>query len=180
MPGDIFLTRGSSLLSRAIRFCTRSIGEGRSRVNHVGFITTGGALGDADCIEALATVTEHALWEMYADGTEVAIYRVRKWSGKDRARCVELARGYEGRTYGYVALGAHLLDWVLQGAYVFRRLTSSEAYPICSWLVGHVCGKLGCELSAVPGAESPDDIWDRVRERGEDFELIKPLGPLSA
>ena len=37
-PGDVFLTRGSSFISRAIRFFTRSIGEKRTKVNHVGLV----------------------------------------------------------------------------------------------------------------------------------------------
>jgi hypothetical protein len=34
------------------------------------------------------------------------------------------AESYVGRKYGYAKLLAHWADWVLQGAYVFRRLTS--------------------------------------------------------
>lgn len=176
LPGDIFLTRGSSLLSKAIRFCTRSLGEKRSRVNHVGFISESALLIFTDCIEALSTVTEHSLWDQYSsDGTEVAVYRVRRWNDEDRARCIDLAREYKGRKYGYVALGSHLLDWLLQGAYVFRRLTNSGHYPICSWLVDHVCGKLGVTFGVPTGAANPDDIWDYIRAHREDFQEIMPL-----
>jgi hypothetical protein len=43
-PGDIFFTRGSGLLSRAIRVCTRSFGEKRSKVNHVGVVVEAGGI----------------------------------------------------------------------------------------------------------------------------------------
>lgn len=181
LPGDIFLTRGSSLFSKGIRFCTRSIGEKRSRVNHVGFISTDSRLRFADCIEALSTIKEHSLWAQYASGgTEVAVYRVKKWSAEDRARCIELAREYKGRKYGYPALAAHFLDWLLQGAYVFRRLTNSDDYPICSWLVDCVCGKLEVTFDVPAGAANPDDIWDYIQAHPEEFDEIMPLEPLTA
>lgn len=180
MPGDIFLTRGSSLMSKAIRLCTRTIGEKRSRVNHVGFVTTDTMLRMADCIEALSTVREHSLWAQYAsECARVAIYRVKNWSDEDRSRCIELAREYKGRKYGYLALAAHFLDWLLQGAYVFRRLTNSGRYPICSWLVDHVCSKLGVSFGVPAGAANPDDIWDHIQAHPGEFAEVLPLGRLS-
>jgi cell wall-associated NlpC family hydrolase len=41
-PGDIFFTRGTGFLAKAIRFFTRNIGEQRSRVNHVGIVAKEG------------------------------------------------------------------------------------------------------------------------------------------
>ena len=41
-PGDIFLTRGPGLLSRLIRFFSRSIGESRTKVNHAGLVVKEG------------------------------------------------------------------------------------------------------------------------------------------
>jgi len=46
-PGDIFFTRGPGLFSRAIRFFTRSIGEKRSKVNHVGVVVEEGGIQTA-------------------------------------------------------------------------------------------------------------------------------------
>lgn len=57
-PADIFLTRGSSLLSGAIRFFTRTIGEKRTKVNHVGLVISEGSLQDCVVIEALSTEME--------------------------------------------------------------------------------------------------------------------------
>ena len=55
-PADIFLTRGNSLLSKAIRFFSTSIGESRAKVNHVGLVATKGSVYDCMVIEALSKV----------------------------------------------------------------------------------------------------------------------------
>ena len=57
-----------------------------------------------------------------------------------------------------------MLDWILQGAYVFRRLTSDQRYPICSWLVAHAFSKAGKNFGVAAGAAQPDDIWDFVSD----------------
>jgi len=78
-PGDIFFTRGSGLLSRAIRFCTRSFGEKRSKVNHVGVIVEEGGIQTAMVVEALIKVRKHRLWKQYGSskGQQVAVYRAK-------------------------------------------------------------------------------------------------------
>lgn len=178
---DIFLSRGTGLLSRAIRFFTRRIGESRTRVNHVGIVVEGGSPGSAVVVEALSRVREHNLWSRYAprSGQLVAVYRAHDMTPSERAAVVAKAREYRDRKYGYLKLVAHLLDWVLQGAYVFRRLTRDDRYPICSWLVAHAYGHVGLHFGVAPGGATPDDIWDWVRARtNEQFECVRPLGPL--
>jgi hypothetical protein len=108
----------------------------------------------------------------------VAIYRVRQWNDIDRYECIDLARKYKGRDYGYPAIVTHWLDWCLQGAYVFRRLTNSDRYPICSWLVDYVCNKLRVNFGVPKGSANPDDIWDYIQAHPAEFEEILPLGRL--
>jgi len=45
-PNDIFLTRGPGLLSRLIRFFSRTIGESRTKVNHAGVVAKEGGVQD--------------------------------------------------------------------------------------------------------------------------------------
>jgi len=61
-PGDIFLTRGCDLISRAIRFFTKSIGEKRTKVNHVGLVVQRGNIKTAIVVEAQSKVVRHKLW----------------------------------------------------------------------------------------------------------------------
>ncbi|HLE57869.1 MAG TPA: hypothetical protein VJB15_12355, partial [Rhodothermia bacterium] len=88
---------------------------------------------------------------------------------------VAAAEKYNGHKYGYGKLIAHFLDWMLLGAYVFRRLAKMDKYPICSWLVAHSFAKAGRNFGVQPGAASPDDIWDFVTQRKDIYELVRAL-----
>lgn len=176
-PGDIVLTRGPGLLGRAIRFFTRRVGEGKTRVNHVGIVVSGGALATAVMVEALTTVKRHRLVDEYGGSREqVAIFRPLRLAPEELRRVVAAANGYVGRTYGYLKIVLHALDGLLQGAYVFRRLGRMDRYPICSWLVAHAFGEVGVHFGVAPGAATPDDIWDHVTSRRDEFALVRPLG----
>lgn len=180
-PGDVFLTRGTSLLSRAIRVCTRSFGEARSKVNHVGIVVTGGGIQDAVVVETLIKVKQHKLWMQYGPPKKdhVAVYRATNLTPKDIEIIVAKAVEQVGRPYGFGKIIAHFLDWLLTGAYVFRRLTSSSRYPICSWLVAHVYAAAGKHFGVSPGAANPDDIWDFVEKKPGYYERIIELGSLT-
>ncbi len=180
-PGDIFFTRGSGLLSRAIRVCTRSFGEKRTKVNHVGVVVEAGGIQTAMVVEALIKVRKHRLWKQYGSSKrqQVAVYRAKKLKPEQIEIIVAEANEQVGRPYGFVKIIAHLLDWLLTGAYVFRRLTSDPRYPICSWLVAHSYSKAGEQFGVAPGAADPDDIWDFVEKRADIYESIIDLGSLA-
>ncbi|MCA9571715.1 MAG: hypothetical protein KC656_27950, partial [Myxococcales bacterium] len=175
-PGDVVLTRGTSWVSRLIRVASRVVGESRTQVNHVGVLATGGSLGlqgllrgsrgqvdllqgEPEIVEALARVVQHPFLPAYANAwSEVAVFRCEALTDEERAEVVRRAGAYVGRRYGYLQLVAHFLDWLLQGAFVFRRLTSTARYPICSWLVAHAYKGID-DFGTRPGGASPDDIW---------------------
>ena len=180
-PGDIFLTRGRGFVSRAIRFFTRHIGESRTKVNHVGLVVQGGMLQKAVMVEALRTVERHRLIDEYGgQSDEVAIYRPTRLSRAELQRIVTTANGYVGKSYGYGKIALHALDWVLQGAYVFRRLGRMDKYPICSWLVAHAYSAAGVHFGVEPGAATPDDIWDYVTTHLGEFERVRELARVDA
>ena len=60
-PGDLFFTRGAGFMSAVIRFFTRSIGEARTKVSHVGLVVGGGPIEGAVVVEALSRVRRHRL-----------------------------------------------------------------------------------------------------------------------
>ena len=169
----------SSFVSRAIRFFTRRFGESRTKVNHVGIIVEGGTLHSAIAVEALTEVKRHALGR-YAKrpGTEVAVYRPTGLTPDQIATIVAKAESYVGRDYGWVKIATHLADWALLGAYVFRRLTDDDRYPICSWVVAHAFGAADKHFDVEPGAASPDDIWDFVTTTPEEYVEIRGLEPI--
>jgi hypothetical protein len=160
-PCDIFFTRGEGFISKAIRVCTRSKGEPKTVVNHVGAFVRMGNVATADVIEALATVKCHTLMDQYwGSDDQVAVFRPRGLMESQRKIIVSKLYQYEGRRYGYAKLVTHLLDYALNGAYVFRRLTSSDNYPICSWVVAQAFSHASLNFGVEPGAATPDDIWD--------------------
>lgn len=168
-------------MSRAIRLFTRVIGESRTKVNHVGVIVAEGDLRTAVAVEALTKVKRHKLWKQYGPpcSSEVAIYRATNLSEDEIETITKAAESYVGRPYGYLKLLAHLADWFLQGAYVFRRLARMDKYPICSWLVAHSFAKAGKYFGVPPGAASPDDIWDFIQRHQDIYTEIYPLGLLN-
>lgn len=174
--GDVVLARSGGLLGWAIRVFTRRIGESRTRATHTGVIVKGGPIEQAVIVEALSHVVRHRLWDRYA-GTrkEVAVFRPLNMSAQEIAEVVAKAETYVGRRYGYLKLLAHWLDWLLQGAYVFRRLTRQDRYPICSWLVAYSFAAAGKYFGVEPGAADPDDIWDFVRAHPDAYREIVPL-----
>ena len=180
-PGDIFLTRGSSFVSRAIRFFTRHIGESRTKVNHVGLVVQGGSIREAVVVEALRKVERHRLIDAYGgESDEVAIFRPVRLNVQQLHLVVAMANGYVGRRYGYGKIALHVLDWVMQGAYVFRRLGNMDDYPICSWLVARAYCAVNMHFGVAPGAATPDDIWDYVTTHPAEFIRVRGLERVQA
>jgi hypothetical protein len=180
-PGDVVLTRSGGIVGWAIRLFTRSIGESRTKASHTGIIVEGGPLDGAVIVEALATVKRHPLWGRYAGANHaVAVFRPVNLADADLAKVVAKAETYVGRRYGYLKLLAHWADWVLQGAYVFRRLTNQDRYPICSWVVAYAFAEAGRHFGVEPGAATPDDIWDFVTANPHVYREVVALGRLGA
>ena len=178
-PGDIVLTRGPGFVGKAIRFFTRHFGESRTKVNHTAIVVQGGALREAVIVEALVKVQRHTLAGEYGGKRdEVAVYRPTRLSPTQLRHIVATANGYVGRSYGFGKIALHALDWVLQGAYVFRRLGQMDDYPICSWLVAHAYATAGVYFGVDPGAATPDDIWDYVTRRPAEFARVRALARL--
>ena len=179
-PGDVFATRGRSVVSRLIRFFTRSFGEKRTRVNHVGLVVVGGLLQDVVVVEALSRVRRHKLLSRYGKGgtSEVAVFRPLNLDEDQKRMLVAKAESYVGRKYGWGKVVAHFADWLLLGAYVFRRFTQGDEYPICSWLVAHAFKAVGKHFGKPAGAASPDDIWDFMTTHPDKYREVVPLGLL--
>jgi len=180
LPCDIVLTAGQGIVSRAIRLLTRQIGESRTKVNHVGIVVEKSCqLRNAVIVEALHKVRRHPLERRYGSGQDdVAIYRPMNLTHQEKQIVVSAANSYVGRSYGYLKIILHLLDSLLLGTYLFRRLGCMDDYPICSWLVAYSYAKAGKEFGVDPGAATPDDIWDFVTKQAGTYTCIKELDRL--
>lgn len=167
--GDVICVRGKGWLSDKIRALTRHIGESRTQISHVAI-----GVDEDTVVEALSKVRQGGL---QTDG-DVAIFRPKGLTPDEIAVIVKDAKSYVGRSYGYIKIAAHALDWLLQGAYVFRRLTQVDNYPICSWVVAKAYAAAGHTFGVDAGAASPDDIWDYVTKHPEQFHMVRELKPL--
>lgn len=179
-PGDVFLTRSTSLLGKLIRICTRDFGEKRSKVNHVGIVVEAGGMKEAVVVEALSMVREHKLWKQYSPPKKdwVAVYRSKNVSLEEMEIIVATAKRQVGKKYGYLKIATHFLDWCFSGIYFFRWFARNGKYPICSWLVAHAYGKAGYDFEVDIGEANPDDIWDFVNDHPHYYGEIVHLGPL--
>jgi hypothetical protein len=175
-PCDIFFTHGNGIISKIIRFGERHPGDWISLVNHTGIVVEQGTIGSADIIEALVKVRKHTLWSQYHDRSDkVAIFRPLNLSNEHKSIIVNKALDYEGRTYGYLKIGTHTLDYFTGGRYIFRRLTNSDRYPICSWVVAQSYSKVGLTFGCSPGQANPDDIWDYCTGHPEKYQKVFDL-----
>jgi len=176
-PGDIVLTASRGWFGRSIRACTRSLGESPSQVNHAALVVGRDPFDGPILVEALSTVKRHGLRDAYrGGGSDLAVYRPRNVPPEALAAIVRKASSYVGRQYGYGKILLHWLDWLLLGAYVFRRLGRMERYPICSYVVASAYAAGGYTFGVEPGAASPDDIWDFVTANPRYYECVRPLG----
>jgi len=176
-PGDIFLTRGCGFISKAIRFITRSIGEKRTKVNHVGIVVQRGDIKTAIVVEAQSKVVRHKLWSRYGPPKKdlVAVYRATNLAAEQVRDIVAEAEKQVGKKYGYCMIAAHLKDWLFLGIYFFRRLIPGNKYPICSWVVADAFAKVGKDFGVDVGMATPDDIWDFIEKNSDKYKEIYPL-----
>ncbi|MDH5682318.1 MAG: hypothetical protein OEZ36_12060 [Spirochaetota bacterium] len=72
--GDFFFTGGHGPLSRLIRYFSKSIGEKRTVVNHVGIVLAEGDLKNCVVVEALSTVKKHRLIDRYGGRKDKLLY----------------------------------------------------------------------------------------------------------
>lgn len=176
--GDIFFTKGTSWFARAIRFFSRTGGESKTEVNHVGMVVVPGTVEYAEIVEALSTVKRRRFRVYKNKKTLVAVYRPRL-PFETRSFAGGNADRYVGRKYGWIKIIAHFLDWCIGGRYFFRRFAFMDRYPICSWVVAYAYNKAGYSFGIEPGAASPDDIWDYIQDHPDEFVCVRELGVLT-
>lgn len=175
-PGDFFCSHTPKWFGSLIRIGSRSLGEERTEVNHTGVVAITGTLDSAVIVEALSKVKAHTVEESYRGSkTKVAFFRFNGLTDDQKEAWSRKAFDYVGRRYGVLKIVTHALDYFLNGAYVFRRLTHSDRYPICSWVTAYVAEAIGKNFGKDPGAVQPDDIWDYALAHPEEIQLLRPL-----
>lgn len=168
---DLIFCHGYSWLTQAIRWAERGKNESASNAAHVAGIIEGNLAE-----EALTKVVAHAYNKTNFPGTHY-VYRNTKLTQVQRDLIVAEAEDYIGRTYGYLKILTQLGDALLQKAfggsiYAFRRLTTDDKYPICSWVWAYAYYKaINYTFGIKPQEATPDDMLDFV-QGSSDWELV--------
>jgi hypothetical protein len=167
--GDVIHVQSRGLLSKLIRFFSRSDEEGPSWASHSAMVLR--VDEQIEIIEALTTTVIRPI-TAYKD-TNAKLLVCRKPAGIDephKQQMIEKAEYYNGMRYGYVRIVCHALDRFFDNRYIFRRLLKYENYPICSWLVAYVYDRiLKYQFGVPPDAAQPDDILDYCVAKDWDF-----------
>ncbi len=174
-PGDLFLTSSDTWPSLIVRWGTQHEGEPESLVSHVGMITSGGRLSEAQGVEALWAVTEHGIWEARRrTRTEaMAVFRPRTLTAGERGFLVKQVRSGVGRRYAWWQLLLFGIDKTL-GRKVFSRMIVSD-HRVCSNLIGEAFELLGLTFGVEGRSADPDDIWDFCISHPEKYDMIRAL-----
>ena len=117
------------------------------------------------------------LLESYGDARRysIAIARHKLATHAHREKILAACEHLLGKSYGFVKIGAHGLDYGLTIAwnaiggrgdvFAFRRLCRMERYPMCSWASLYEYRKAGLPFATRLEMGSPDDLWDECRRK---------------
>lgn len=180
-PCDVFFTRGVGIISRMIQVLTRSFGESRTMVNHVGLVFEEGPVDTAVILEARNSVNRGTFSEVYRTRDDlIAVYRPLNLTDEEKNKILSAAETLEGREYSYLKLIAHFLDWCFLGIYLFRRFANDPYYPICSYLVASHFPKQERTLESVQGRQALMTSGIISKPHPQYYSEILSLGKMSS
>lgn len=180
-PGDILFTRGSTLLSRLIRWAQTDPKEEETWANHVGIVVKGGALSttvptwmQAEVVEALWKVELNRWAFRHATDKE---YAFRVYRPLELDWCLPFVVHYAlkqvNKSYGWWKLFAHLGDrLIFRGKKVISRMLFVEEKPICSYLVAHAFEQCGVTFGMPADATDPDEMLDYCEAHPNKFKFV--------
>jgi hypothetical protein len=172
-PGDLVFTQNSGVISRIIRWLTRSRGESPTYASHVEVVVNGHYVVRSFLVRARV---ESIKW-----GCAREVWRHRGLSDGERVRVAAKAMDYVGRRYDYAKLLLHGLDALLgkvrgRDVFFFRTLGGFGRYVICSWVCAFAYSRaLDYTFGIPPEFATPDDMHDWVVESDE-WELVEKVG----
>ena len=183
-PGDIFFTRGTGYLARAIRWAQRMQGEPETWANHVGGVTSPGYLVPprdkvgprAKVSEALWRTMHHHWWDAHKDeqGYAVAAYRPRHFTGNEGVnRVVENWVSRTDDRYGWWRLFTYLIEKISAGKIPATKLHFKKDRMVCSNHIAIGLVKDGIHINDHDPQElDPDEMQDYCATHPEEFKFI--------
>jgi len=184
-PGDIYFTRSTALLGRAIRWAETDKGESNAWANHVGGVTSYGYLippTDAQAgehqlamvSEALWHIKHHFFWDHYKNqqGTAVAVFRPTYVSAEQKNVMITDWLSRTGQRYGWWRLFTFLGEKLTAGIIPFSRLHFQDTRVVCSNHIGLGAEKINMWLGDQPNMLDPDEAMDFMESDKKHFEFI--------
>lgn len=170
--GDVFIERGHQVLSRLIRWFTKS------DYNHAGLIfimtperrdllTTYGLkipesqLGQLCVVEASLKVQVRLLKERLEEESEITLARCLRLTRSNRESVVRTALGFVGQRYGVLRLLRYGWD-ILTNTKGVRKMALDMM--VCSYLVAFAYAVVGISFGVTPRECTPEDIARTIRE----------------
>jgi len=181
-PGDVFFTRGTSLLSRAIRWAERMPGEDETWTNHVGVVTTPGYFVPPDCKPHTLAMVSEALWhvehhEWWANnkknqGQCVAVFRPYGLSDYRVRQIVSDALSRTGDRYAWWRLFGFLGERLTYGCLPLTKLFFLKERNVCSNHAGLAMMKGGVYFGQQPFDLDPDEMLDYCMAHPRLFQFV--------
>jgi hypothetical protein len=161
-PGDIILTYKGALFSKLIKLFNRQE-TGDIYMAHCGIVIDDNTYIETDFRARLAPINaldSCANWE---------IWECPKITDLERIEVVAKAKSYFDRTYSITKLALHAFDAILgkifmRDIFLFRKLSSSDKYIICSWIPACAYKVIGFEFTDPYYAATPDNIHTFVKK----------------
>jgi len=159
-PGDIILTYSGSLFSRAIRWVTTRLGNDII-MTHSAIVIDSNYFVESNIkarISPIESLESNKYYEIWSN---------ELLSDVERSNIVNTSRSYFDRVYSIPKIVTHALDAILgkiflKDIFLFRKLTKSDEYIICSWIVSCAYTKIGINFTDPYYASTPDNIHDFI------------------
>ena len=180
-PGDIYFTRSTALLGRAIRWAETDKDEAKTWANHVGGVTTYGYLIPpygteprqlAMVSEALWHIKHHFFWDHYEkqQGTAVAVFRPLGVTQSQKDEMIQDWLSRTGQRYGWWRLLTFLGEKLTTIS--FTKLHFQNSRVVCSNHIGLGAEKILLFLGDQPNMLDPDEAMDYAWANPKQYEFI--------
>jgi hypothetical protein len=171
-------------LHKGILWFSQSKGEEKSVAKHAGFVSEGGSWGDAKLIEAQRICQEIPVSESLRMWGEFAIFRYRRLDVPVMHESIRRIRakhvGVEYPAYKLLLMAADRLGakWFGGEPNFWVGFASKDERRVCSALVAELYRPQGVTFDRETVDETdPDDLWDWVTSRPEEWDTVVSLVP---
>lgn len=154
--GDIILIKSYSLFGKIIRIKSTS-DSGNARYNHAERYIDNGK-----CISQQWTVRIHNLKRYFHGKHNISVWHNKTYTNDQRDCLITSALHYVDRSYDWISVVGHFLDWLLRLNYFAKKFNFPHKTN-CSEFVTLIEKLINSTISYKPIEQTtPDDIYDYI------------------